>query len=466
MLNDLMSAQVRFDADLIRRYDCNGPRYTSYPTAVQFHEGIGEAEYRAAATASNEAGKPLSLYVHVPFCASPCFYCGCNKIITRSTEKAETYLGYLHREIALQGALFDHSRSVEQLHFGGGTPTFLTPLQLGSLVEALGSHFSLDGTSRREFSIEIDPRTVAPPYLADLAAMGFNRVSLGVQDCDPDVQQAVNRVQPIEETLRVIDSARNAGFGSISIDLIYGLPLQTLERFDRTLTSILAARPERLAVYGYAHLPQVFKAQRQIRTEDLPSPSTRLALLEMTIARLTAAGYVYIGMDHFALPDDELVRAQAEGKLHRNFQGYSTRAHCDIIGMGVSSIGKVAHLYAQNQKTLRDYYAAMAANRLPVLRGVALTQDDEIRREVIQQIMCNDVIEFAALGSYFGIDPGHYFATEFARLVPLAGDGLIDLRPGRIAVTETGRLLRRNVAMIFDAYLTCTAAAPAYSRAI
>ena len=461
-----MGTQVRFDAELIRRYDCNGPRYTSYPTAVQFHDGIDEKAYRTAAADSNETGNSLSLYVHVPFCASPCFYCGCNKIITRSPEKAETYLGYLHREIGLQAELFDRVRPVEQLHFGGGTPTFLTPQQLGSVVDALGSNFNLDSTPRREFSIEIDPRTVAASYLHDLATMGFNRVSLGVQDCDPDVQRAVNRVQPIEETLRVIDSARQAGFGSISIDLIYGLPLQTLARFDRTLASILAARPERLAVYGYAHLPQAFKAQRQINAEDLPSPSTRLALLEMTIERLTAAGYVYIGMDHFALPGDELVRAQTEGKLHRNFQGYSTRAHCDIIGMGVSSIGKVANLYAQNQKTLRDYYAAMAANRLPVLRGVALTEDDEIRREVIQQIMCNDVIDFEILGDRFAIDANRYFAPEFARLDPLARDGLIVLEPGRITVTETGRLLRRNVAMVFDAYLTRAIAAPAFSRAI
>lgn len=461
-----MCAQVRFDADLIRRYDCNGPRYTSYPTAVQFHEGVGETAYRAAAAASNDTGNPLSLYLHVPFCASPCFYCGCNKIITRSPEKAETYLGYLHREIGLQADLFDRGRSVEQLHFGGGTPTFLTPRQLGSVVEALGTHFSLETGSRREFSIEIDPRTVADAYLHDLAAMGFNRVSLGVQDCDPDVQRAVNRIQPIEETRRVIDSARHAGFGSISIDLIYGLPLQTLDRFDRTLTSVLAARPDRLAVYGYAHLPQVFKAQRQIRSEDLPSAATRLALLEMTVGRLTDAGYVYIGMDHFALPADELVRAQAEGKLHRNFQGYSTRAHCDIVGMGVSSIGKIANLYAQNQKTLRDYYAAMAANRLPVLRGIVLTRDDEIRREAIQQIMCNDVIDLAALGSRFGIDSGDYFASEFARLAPLAGDGLIDLQATRIAITETGRLLRRNVAMVFDAYLPRATTAPLYSRAI
>ena len=461
-----MCAQVRFDADLIRRYDCNGPRYTSYPTAVQFHEGVGETAYRAAAAASNDTGNPLSLYLHVPFCASPCFYCGCNKIITRSPEKAETYLGYLHREIGLQADLFDRGRSVEQLHFGGGTPTFLTPRQLGSVVEALGTHFSLETGSRREFSIEIDPRTVADAYLHDLAAMGFNRVSLGVQDCDPDVQRAVNRIQPIEETRRVIYSARHAGFGSISIDLIYGLPLQTLDRFDRTLTSVLAARPDRLAVYGYAHLPQVFKAQRQIRSEDLPSAATRLALLEMTVGRLTDAGYVYIGMDHFALPADELVRAQAEGKLHRNFQGYSTRAHCDIVGMGVSSIGKIANLYAQNQKTLRDYYAAMAANRLPVLRGIVLTRDDEIRREAIQQIMCNDVIDLAALGSRFGIDSGDYFASEFARLAPLAGDGLIDLQATRIAITETGRLLRRNVAMVFDAYLPRATTAPLYSRAI
>jgi oxygen-independent coproporphyrinogen III oxidase len=461
-----MNTQVRFDAELIRRYDCNGPRYTSYPTAVQFHGGIGEAAYRDAAAVSNQTGKPLSLYVHVPFCASPCFYCGCNKIITRSPEKADTYVDYLHREIALQGALFDRGRTVEQLHFGGGTPTFLTPRQMGTLVDGLARHFSLDGSSSREFSIEIDPRTVGSAYLHDLAAMGFNRISLGVQDCDPHVQQAVNRIQPVSATGQVIDSARQAGFGSISIDLIYGLPLQTLERFDRTLTSVISLRPDRLAVYGYAHLPQAFKAQRQIRAEDLPAPAVRLALLEMTISRLTAAGYEYIGMDHFALPGDELVRAQHEGKLHRNFQGYSTRAHCDIVGMGVSSIGKVAHLYAQNQKTLRDYYAAMAANSLPILRGVALTRDDQIRREVIQQVMCNDSIDFEALDKLAGIDSRAYFASEFTRLDPMQQDGLLVLEPGRMTITDTGRLLRRNIAMVFDAYLTSAAAAPTYSRAI
>jgi len=298
------SHQIRFDADLIRRYDRSGPRYTSYPTAVQFTDRFGLNEYKAAALASNQdpIPRPLSLYVHIPFCSSPCFYCGCTKVITRNHEKAEAYLYRLHREIELQGQLYDRDREVEQLHFGGGTPTFLTSLEIDRLIEKLGSHFKLSSDPGREYSIELDPRTITSDTLRDLARVGFNRCSLGIQDFDPLVQEAVNRIQSVPDTLRLIREAREFGFGSVSVDLIYGLPKQTVEGFSKTLDTVLSAKPDRFAVYAYAHLPQMFKAQRQLNAADLPTPETRLALLGLTIEKLIAAGYVYIGMDHFALP--------------------------------------------------------------------------------------------------------------------------------------------------------------------
>jgi oxygen-independent coproporphyrinogen III oxidase len=462
-----MTFAVRFDPELVRRHDCFGPRYTSYPTAVQFHDGFGEREYRAAATASNaELGRPLSLYVHIPFCASPCFYCGCNKVVTRSSERADAYLERLYREIALQATLFDRGRPVEQLHFGGGTPTFLTHPQLQALVSALDRSFGLSSDPGREYSIEIDPRTVGRDTLALLRGLGFNRMSVGVQDCDPDVQRAVNRFQPAEETLQVIDDARALGFGSVSVDLIYGLPLQTLASFERTLDTVLTARPDRLAVYGYAHMPHLFKPQKRIKAEQLPSPETRLELLGLTITRLTDAGYVYIGMDHFALPGDELVRAQSDGHLQRNFQGYSTRAHCDLVGLGVSSISKIGRTYAQNAKTLPDYYATIESGRLPVQRGIELTDDDVLRREVIQTLMCHGHVDFTTIGQRFGIDFPAYFAPELERLQHFRNDGLVEFAADRIDATPAGRLLIRNVAMVFDAYLGAAPARPIFSKAI
>jgi oxygen-independent coproporphyrinogen III oxidase len=351
-----METSVQFDADLVRRYDRPGPRYTSYPTAVQFHDGFREAEYRAAAARTN--GKtppaPLSLYVHVPFCSSPCFYCGCTKIITRSREQAENYLTRLYREIEMQAELFDDVRVVDQLHFGGGTPTFLNPWQLEDLLKKLGWHFKLREDDSREFSIEIDPRSCTPETVELLARAGVNRMSLGIQDFDPEVQQAVNRIQSPEETFALMDRARACGYKSVSVDLIYGLPKQNRQRFDRTLDLVIAAKPDRLAVYSYAHLPHMFKPQKRINAADLPSGAEKLALLGLTMEKLTAAGYVYIGMDHFALPDDELAVALAEGSLHRNFQGYSTHADCDLVALGVSSIGKLGDTYGQNYKTLHD----------------------------------------------------------------------------------------------------------------
>jgi len=383
-----MEASVRFDADLVRRYDRPGPRYTSYPTAVQFHDRFREAEYRAAAARTNQVNPPapLSLYVHIPFCASPCFYCGCTKVITRSREQAENYLSRLYREIEMQAELFGRGRVVDQLHFGGGTPTFLNPWQLEDLLKKLDWSFSLRKDGGREFSIEIDPRTCDPDTVDLLARAGVNRMSLGIQDFDPDVQQAVNRVQSPEQTFALMDRARRAGFESVSVDLIYGLPKQNRDRFARTLDRVIGARPDRFAVYSYAHLPHMFKPQKRIHAEDLPSGAEKLALLGLTIEKLTGAGYVYIGMDHFALPDDDLAVALREGSLHRNFQGYSTHADCDLVALGASSIGKLDDTYAQNYKSLHDYYQAIDSGHLAVHRGLELNDDDRLRRAVIARV--------------------------------------------------------------------------------
>lgn len=458
---------LEFDADLIRRCDVSGPRYTSYPTAVQFTSAFGSDAYRRTALASSESSpfSPLSLYVHVPFCASPCLYCGCNRIITRNPDRAREYVSKLKREIELQAELFPRTRPVDQLHFGGGTPTFLEMDELASLMEHLATCFQFAEPANREYSIEIDPRTVTPDDVKALAGMGFDRMSLGVQDFDPAVQVAVNRVQSKEETLRVAEAARAAGVRSLSFDLIYGLPRQTLEGFSRTLSAVLDARPDRLAVYAYAHMPRIFKAQKHIKAEELPSPEQRLQLLGLTVSALTQAGYVYIGMDHFALPDDELVHAKNAGTLQRNFQGYSTHADQDLVGLGVSSIGKVGLTYSQNFKSLSDYYAAVDAGHLPVQRGIRLAEDDVIRRAVIQQLMCHESIDCAAIGRTFGIDFKRYFRVELERLQELQGMGLVYVHRGCIRITEAGRLLMRRVAMVFDAYLA-PRTAESYSKVI
>lgn len=458
---------ICFDGELLQRYDRNGPRYTSYPTAVEFHPSCNAKSYRLAAARSNRpAGKPLSIYVHVPFCTSPCFYCGCNKVITRDQSKADVYLTYLFREMAMQAALFDRARVVEQLHLGGGTPTFLSLEQMQRLMTTLRTHFNLStDDTRREFSIEIDPRTLTVETLPTLAKLGFNRLSLGVQDFDSQVQAAVNRIQSQEETLAAIKQARALGFRSVSVDLIYGLPLQTRDKFAHTLDTVVQARPDRIAVYGYAHLPRLFKPQRQIVESQLPSAAQRMELLELTINSLTQAGYVYIGMDHFALPDDELVQAQQSRTLHRNFQGYSTRAECDLIGLGVSSIGKVADTYAQNAKTLPEYYTALTANELPIQRGITMTRDDQIRHAVIQQIMCHGELRFDDLSAALSINFQHYFAAELASLHSLQQDGLIVMDKSGLQATPKGRLLLRHVAMEFDAYLH-KASTQTFSKAI
>ena len=462
----------RFDAELLRRYDRPGPRYTSYPTAPQFDERFGEAALREAAAACNGDPIPrrLSLYVHVPYCSSPCFYCGCNRIITRDKGRAESYLVRLYREIGMLAALFDRDRDVIQCHFGGGTPNFLSPVQLGELMDSLRRHFHFSDSSERDISIELDPRFVTPDEVAELAAIGFNRASLGVQDFDPDVQAAVNRIQDVDATLAIIDACRDSGMRSVNVDLIYGLPKQTRAGFARTLDIVAQARPDRLAVYGYAHLPHLFKAQRQIEAAHLPSAEDKLGLLQLAIEKLGAAGYVYIGMDHFALPDDDLAQAQARGSLHRNFMGYTTHADTDLIGLGVSAISHIGDSFSQNPRDLLAWQAAIDAGHLPVFRGMRLCEDDRLRADLIQQLMCQGEIPVDALERRYTIDFGDYFVDALARLQPLLADGLVRIEPGRIRATTQGRLLLRNIAMCFDRYLPPpaaeTTAAPRFSRAI
>ncbi|MEO6226452.1 MAG: oxygen-independent coproporphyrinogen III oxidase [Thermomonas sp.] len=461
---------LTFSADLLRRHDRPGPRYTSYPTAPQFTNTFGEQALRDVAMASNGDPIPrrLSLYVHVPFCNSPCFYCGCNRIITRDTTRSDTYLVRLYREIALVAPLFDRDREVIQLHFGGGTPNFMSPAQLHEVVDTLRSHFRFSEADERDISIELDPRFVNASDIGELAKAGFNRASFGVQDFDPEVQVAVNRIQSVEETRAVVDACRANGFKSVNVDLIYGLPKQNLEGFARTLDIVADMRPDRVAVYGYAHMPQLFKAQRQLNAFDLPEAETRLGLLQLAIERLTTAGYLYIGMDHFALPDDELALAQARGGLHRNFMGYTTHADSDLVGLGVSAISHIGDSFSQNPRDLMSWQVALDEGRLPVFRGMRLDEDDQLRADLIQQLMCQGEIPMRALERRYGIDFNAYFADALAKLQPLVDDGLARIETDRITVTSRGRLLLRNIAMCFDRYLNqpVTDAQPRFSRAI
>ena len=458
--------RIDFDLDLIRRYDQSGPRYTSYPTAVEFHDGFGPAEYRAACARSNQAGRPLSLYFHIPFCDTVCFYCACNKVATKDRSLAQPYLDRVYRELEMQSALFDRGRRVEQLHWGGGTPTFISQDQMRELMDQTRRWFDLADDEVGEYSIEIDPREADAQSVALLRRLGFNRMSLGVQDFEPQVQQAVNRIQTEAETLAVLEAARAEGFRSISIDLIYGLPFQSVAGFTRTLDKVLAFSPDRLSVFNYAHLPQRFKPQRRIDANQLPPPQTKLDILQATGERLAAAGYVYIGMDHFAKPDDELARAQREGTLYRNFQGYSTHADCDLIGLGVTSIGKVDNTYAQNRRELEEYYADIDAGRLPVFRGIELSRDDEIRRDTITKLICNFSLTYADVAARWGIDFGAYFAADLARVKPMEADGLLEMDAQGIRVLPRGRLLIRNICMAFDAYRNGPEAQGGFSKVI
>ncbi|MCX7945438.1 MAG: oxygen-independent coproporphyrinogen III oxidase [Hydrogenophilus sp.] len=446
-----VAQEVVFDAALIRRFDVTGPRYTSYPTADRFTEAFGPEAYAQALAARAGVERPLSLYVHVPFCETVCYYCACNRMVTKDRSRAQRYVAALEKELGLVDRWLRGNRRVVQIHFGGGTPTFLSEEELRQVWDAIGRFFEV--TEEGEFSIEVDPRRVSAATVYALREMGFNRMSIGVQDFDPVVQAAVNRVQPIEVTEEVLRAARAAGFVSVSFDLIYGLPHQNVTRFAQTLAEVVRLKPDRVSVFNYAHLPERFPAQRRIDATALPSAAEKLAILQMTVEQLTAAGYVYVGMDHFARPDDELAVAQRARRLHRNFQGYSTYAGCDLIGVGISAIGQVGPFYAQNQKGEEPYFAALARGELPTLRGVALGNDDLIRREVIQALMCHFTVRFAEVEEAFGVVFTDYFAPELAALEEMAAVGLVAVDEEEVRVLPKGRLLVRVVAMVFDRYL-------------
>ena len=449
----MIDQSIRFDLALINRYDKAGPRYTSYPTALELHEGFTDDDYRLHIAKSNAAGGPLSLYFHIPFCDTVCFYCACNKIVTKNRAHAEPYLDNLCKEIAMLGELFDSNRVVNQLHWGGGTPTFLSYEQMKRLMTVTRQHFLLKDDDSGEYSIEVDPRETNADTIKQLRELGFNRISIGLQDFDPAVQKAVNRLQSEEQTFSVLASARREGFRSTNIDLIYGLPLQTVDSFAITLDKILSVSPDRFSIFNYTHMPNRFKTQRQINDADMPSADAKLAILQMIGQKLIAAGYVYIGMDHFARPDDELAIAQREGKLHRNFQGYSTHSDCDLIGFGVTSIGRVGDAYIQNVKELNQYDELIKQHKLPVFKGVELNDDDKLRREVISQLICHFDLTFANIEQAFSINFSDYFAKELLALMPMQNDGLLTLTSNGIKVLPAGRLLIRNICMVFDSYL-------------
>jgi oxygen-independent coproporphyrinogen-3 oxidase len=460
------ASELVIDPVLIRKYDVSGPRYTSYPTADRFVEAFGAAEWVQWVAKRNIGGiqQPLSVYVHVPFCDTLCYYCACNKVVTRDHGRAAKYIKYVATEVARVGAALGAERRICQVHWGGGTPTFLSREEMGELARALRRQLELEPGC--ECSIEVDPRQVEPGRMAFLAELGFSRVSVGVQDFDAEVQKAVHRIQSEATTRRVIEEARASGFRSVNLDLIYGLPKQSLDSLNVTLDRVLALDPDRIALYSYAHLPAVFKPQRRIREEDLPSAETKLQILTLAIGRLTRAGYLYIGMDHFAKPDDELAVAQRQGRLQRNFQGYSTHAESDLLGFGISAIGRVGPTYYQNLKSLDEYYAALDDGRLPVWRGIELTQDDLLRRAVIQALTCHFRVSIEALEIRYLVDFHRYFAAELEMLKPLADDGLVEVGPDWIAVTPKGRLLVRAVCMVFDKYLQARRERAAYSKVI
>ena len=435
-----MKQNIIFDIELINRYDKAGPRYTSYPTAIEFNNTFNSEQYHKQVAISNQRGGPLSLYFHLPFCKTVCFYCACNKIITKNRKHAVPYLMNLHKEIALQAALFNSDRVVEQLHWGGGTPTFISHDQMRELMTITRQHFSLTKSDSGEFSIEVDPREASADTIAVLAEIGFNRLSLGVQDFDHKVQKAVNRIQSQQKTIDIIDAARNNGFRSISLDLIYGLPHQTPASFTETLNKVIDINPDRLSVFNYAHMPNIFKTQRQIQTADIPSSKIKLQILQQSINQLTQAGYIYIGMDHFAKPNDELTIAQGKNRLYRNFQGYSTHSECDLVGFGITSIGSIGDSYSQNHKTLDQYEYCLKNKTLPLFRGINLNQDDKIRRTVITRLICHFSLDINFINKKFSINFNDYFANELLTLGQFVDDGLLTLSPSLIIILPTGHL--------------------------
>ncbi len=444
-----------FDPHLIQRYDRSGPEYATYPAVEQFYTGFDVTDYRQQVQSSNDEliPRPLSLYIHIPFCDSLCYYCRCNKKVSQQSEEAVPYMAALHREIQLQSELFDDDRKVVQLYFGGGTPTYLSDIQLSRLMAHLGEHFNLPAKKKREWSIEVDPRTVNLTRIDLLADLGFNYLKLGIQDFDPQVQTAVNRIHQPEHSAQLISCAREQGFSSISIDLIYGLPQQTAESFQTTVDTVMQMRPDRLSIYNYSHKPKLFPSQQLIHSRDLPSMDAKLSMLGNTVERLLKAGYRHIGMFHFALETDSLSVAQDKGRLQRNLQGYSTRAPCELLGLGVSAIGQVGNCYSQNHKDISAYQEAMENQTLAVSRGVILSGEDLLRRAVIQQIMCQHRVEFAALSYKYHLDFKHHFATEMGPLEQLAAAGLIEVDEVSLSVTPQGQLLLRPIAMIFDQYI-------------
>jgi oxygen-independent coproporphyrinogen-3 oxidase len=468
MLQDSTNSMV-FSADLLRRFDVPGPRYTSYPTADRFVEAFGAADYAQAiaqrAQGAIVGGKTaLSVYVHVPFCESVCYYCACNKVITKHHERADEYLAALETEISLHARHFGAPQAVSQLHWGGGSPTFLSDAELARLMGAL--HRAFKFVPGAEVSIEVDPRTASPERLARLREIGFNRISFGVQDFNPEVQKAVHRVQSFESVRDLMLSARELGFESTNMDLIYGLPLQTPETFAETISQVSELRPDRVALYAYAHLPERFKPQRRIVSADIPPPEHRVAMLSSAIAGFMGHGYSYIGMDHFALHGDSLAAAKRQGRLHRNFQGYSTQPDCDLIGLGVSSIGRMGATYSQNAKTLPEYYDALRQGQFPVVRGLALNRDDLVRRAVIMALMCQGRLEFESVELAYLIKVPEYFAAELARLDPFVDLGLVVREPGAIQVTPQGWFLVRAIAMLFDRHLQADRVRERFSRII
>ncbi|MBI2345848.1 MAG: oxygen-independent coproporphyrinogen III oxidase [Deltaproteobacteria bacterium] len=457
--------RIELPAALIAKYDRPGPRYTSYPTAPAWQAPFDAADYAQALKESNTTARPLSLYVHLPFCEAHCTFCGCNVIITKKKALADEYLSDLEREIAIVAGGVDRGRPVVQLHWGGGTPTYLSPAQLSRLMAILRRHFALANDA--EIGVEVDPRVTTNEQVAVLRELGFNRISMGIQDFHPAVQEAINRIQPVEMTSMLIDACRAARFASINVDLIYGLPHQTLERFAATLDAVIGLKPDRIALYNFAFVPWLKAQQRRIDPSTLPAPATKLALLLHGIDAFGTAGYAYIGMDHFARPTDELARARAVRTLWRNFQGYTTKAGTDLIAFGITGIGDVAGRYAQNVKTLAAYRRALAAGEMPIERGCKLTQDDLLRRVVIRELLCNNYLAVADCNAAFGIDFAEYFRTELEALRPLSDDGLVTCTEATIKVTVLGRLFARNIAMVFDRYLSATSnGRPLYSRTI
>ena len=457
-----MSEQlIDWDLALIQKYNYSGPRYTSYPTALEFSEQFGEADFRQAVARYPE--RPLSLYVHIPFCHKLCYFCGCNKIVTRQQHKADQYLDALEQEILPSAPLFT-GRHVSQLHWGGGTPTYLNKAQISRLMALLRGNFNFNADA--EISIEVDPREIELDVLDHLRSEGFNRLSMGVQDFNKEVQRLVNREQDEDFIFALLRRARDIGFTSTNIDLIYGLPKQTPESFAFTLQRVAELNPDRLSVFNYAHLPTLFAAQRKIKDADLPSAQQKLDILQQTITSLTASGYQFIGMDHFARPDNELAIAQREGVLHRNFQGYTTQGDTDLLGMGVSAISMLGDCYAQNQKELKRYYQQVDEQGNALWRGLALTRDDCIRRDVIKSLICNFRLTYAEIEREWDIRVADYFAEDLQLLAPLAKDGLVDVNEAEIVVTPKGRLLIRNICMCFDVYLRQKARLQQFSRVI